>query len=131
MKELTAFFKDHLLTISILNIGVFVGFMLATFIIFSKLPHDYWTARKAQTASKNRCLRIMRNLLAIPVFLIGCLMLLLPGQGVLTILLSLMLADFKKKEEWLELIIRREKVRKGLDYIRKKMKCRPFSWPAD
>lgn len=131
MKELVTFFKDHLLAISLINVGVFVGFMLAIFIIFSKLPHDYWITRKKKSTSHGSGLKILRNILAAPVFLMGCLMLLLPGQGVLTILLSLMLADFEKKERWLELIIQRKKVRKGLDYIRKKMKSRPFSWPAD
>ena len=40
---------------------------------------------------------IVRNVVALPLFVLGVIMVVAPGQGILTIVLSLMLADFPGK----------------------------------
>ena len=127
MEALTSFFKEHLLAITLINIGTFVIFLVATFVIFAHLPRNYWiNYHEGKTSLKIKC---VRNVLALPVLLMGLLMLLLPGQGLLTILLALMIADFEYKHTLIDKIISKPKIRESLNYIRSKMKRPPFEWP--
>lgn len=126
--EIFNFFKENLVVISILNIGVFLGFIVAIIFVFSKLPKNYWICSQQDQESSLK-MKVLRNLLAIPVAILGALMLLLPGQGLLTLLLALMLADFRLKQDWINRIIAKKKIRESLDYIRRKMGRSPFTWP--
>jgi len=56
----------------------------------------------------------------------GLFMLVLPGQGILTILAGLVLLDFPGKFLFLRWLVRKEKVLKSLNWIRKKGKKEPF-----
>lgn len=126
--EIFQFFKENLVIISILNIGVFLGFIAAIIFVFSKLPKNYWICSQVDQESSLK-MKVLRNILAFPVAILGALMLLLPGQGLLTLLLALMLADFELKQELMAKIIAKKKIRESLDYIRRKMGRSPFIWP--
>jgi hypothetical protein len=72
---------------------------------------------------------IFRNVCGIVLFLAGTAMLFLPGQGVLTMLIGLLLLSFPGKQKIIHSLIHRKMTRQSLDWIRKKRGRKPFKWP--
>ena len=64
---------------------------------------------------------MVRNILGLMLILAGIVMLVLPGQGVLTIIVGLIITDFPQKERWLQKVITLRSVQKGLNLIRRKL----------
>jgi len=56
-------------------------------------------------------------------------MLFLPGQGILTILISLLLLSFPGKQKLFNYLIHKPTLQHTLDWIRKKSGSQPFTWP--
>ena len=76
-------------------------------------------------------LLIIRNLLGILLGVAGVAMLFLPGQGLLTILLGILLISFPGKHRLIIRLIRRPSVRRSLDWIRVKRNKPTFLWPEE
>ena len=105
--------------------------MLATLIavplILLRLPEDYFSypdRHRVSWASRNRVLRIpfflAKNILGVILVSAGILMLALPGQGILTIIVGLVLMEFPGKyraERW---VINRPSVLRAINWIRAK-----------
>ena len=89
----------------------FVGTLLIVPVLVCRIPVDYFShTRREPTAWVEHhpvirmALLLVRNLLGYVVILMGIAMLVLPGQGLLTIILGLMLINFPGKyrlERWL------------------------------
>jgi len=95
---------------------VLTALLLPVFIV--RLPEDHFLASRRELAQRRNVWqwvgRVVKNVLGMLFVLAGIAMLLLPGQGVLTILIGLLLVDFPGKR-WLELrIVRRPKI---LDFM--------------
>ncbi len=69
---------------------------------------------------------VLKNLLGLVLLLAGIVMLLLPGQGLLTILLAVYLLDFPYKHRIEASILSKSQVRQSLNWLRAKMGKRPF-----
>ena len=80
-----------------------IGVVLLPLLVI-RLPEDYFIPliRRRASTGTNRMRRpvvvVIRNLLAVPLFLAGVLMLFTPGQGALMILLALSVASFPGKD---------------------------------
>ena len=129
MEEIYQFTLEHIVAITIINIALFVGFIVIVAVAFSALPTDYWQERK-HLKHQSLNFKIGRNILALPIFLMGVLMLFLPGQGLLTILLALLVSDFSYKRNLINKIISKQKVRDSLDSMRLKLGKKSFDWPT-
>jgi hypothetical protein len=99
-----------LLAMAIFSAVVFVGSLIAIPFILVRLPVDYFDVRVPRAWMKGRnpairtVSRIIRNIVGFLLFVAGISMLLLPGQGVLTILIGISLMDFPGKrrlEAWI------------------------------
>ena len=79
--------------------GVSLALCLASVLVVSwsvcRLPEDYLVTSQAwpRVHGWARVRRVLRNLLALLVLLVGLLLLVLPGQGLLTILAGCLLLD--------------------------------------
>ena len=71
-------------------------------------------------------LKIAKNLLAYCVIAAGVAMLVLPGQGVLTIIGGLLLADFPGKHRFLRWLITRPPVLRGVNWLRERARREPL-----
>ena len=87
-----------------LSVVTFVGSLLALPVLVARLPVDYFTdpRRHRNRLRQDRplfyvALRGLKNLVGWALILSGILMLVLPGQGLLTILIGLILIDFPGK----------------------------------
>jgi hypothetical protein len=73
------------------------------------LPADYLQA-KWQAPPRSRVLRVLRNLLGLLLVVLGLAMLILPGQGLLTLLVGVLLLDFPGKHRLVARLLSRPKV---------------------
>jgi len=98
-----------------------------------RLPADYFTETRRQPlgswhghAFLRPVLLVIKNLLGIVLLIAGLVMLIVPGQGLLTIAVALILLDFPGKfrlERWLAT---RPAVWRSLNWLRKRAGYKPF-----
>ncbi len=108
-----------------LSVVMFVGSLFLVPWLIVRLPPDYFLAERrpsrgwmALHPGVRVLLRVGRNIAAIVLILAGLAMLVLPGQGMLTILVGFMVSDFPGKyrvERW---IVSRPSVLRVLNWIR-------------
>ena len=89
----SVFGRDLLLALAAFSVVAFLATFLLTPLVLTRLPVDYLT-REVTRARLSPVLFVLKNALGLLVVLVGVLMLVLPGQGILTIVLGLGLVDF-------------------------------------
>lgn len=125
-------------------IGWLAATSLATFVIsgvalpwlLTRLPEDYFTETDGPVRPpwpRQRALywswRLLKNLLGVVLLAAGVIMLLTPGQGILTILAGLWLMDLPGKRRWERQLVGRPKVFASINWIRRKAKRPPLQAP--
>jgi hypothetical protein len=88
-----------LLAISVCSVVLFILSLLFASWALRRLPEDFLLRREPPPKAHGMALfgDILRNLAGIALFIVGVLMLVLPGQGLLTMLAALTLMDFPGK----------------------------------
>lgn len=110
---------DTLLTVSIiLSIVVFIGSLIAIPIMVIRLPEDYLVHPPEKT--KSLPLKIAKNALGVALLAIGVAMLVLPGQGVLMVIVGLMLVDFPGRHKLVAKLMKKPKVQRVITAIRRR-----------
>lgn len=111
----------------------FVGSLLAVPIIVVRIPRDYFSMprRKADSwGHRNMIARsvvvLFKNVLGCLLVLAGLAMLVLPGQGLLTLFTGLLLMDFPGKYRLERFLISREPVGRGINWIRRRWGVAPL-----
>jgi hypothetical protein len=98
------------------SVAMFVATVLAIPIFFAKIPDDFFVRRSRHTLAK----RALRNAAGWLLVLLGIAMLVLPGQGLLTLLVGLTLVDFPGKHRLLRWALLQPKMKHALDALREK-----------
>lgn len=117
--------RDHAWWIGAASLLTFVGSLVLLPVLVVRMVPDYFLpGRPAAFGGAHPVLRVFglvgKNLVGIVLLLAGVAMLFIPGQGLLTMLMGLALMDFPGKrvaEVWL---VRRTKVNRALNWIRRK-----------
>jgi hypothetical protein len=86
-------------------------------------PADAWSARHPIIRAVGR---VLKNVLGATLLVSGVWMLILPGQGLLTILVGLMLLDFPGKRGIERSIVSRPGVLRALNWIRRRAGREPL-----
>jgi archaellum biogenesis protein FlaJ (TadC family) len=120
----------------VLSVATFVGTLIAVPVLVVRIPSDYFVHRKRHPAnwrSQHPILRFatlaLKNVTGIVFIIVGLAMFVLPGQGILTLLIGIVLLDFPGKfalEQWL---IRKRLVAKSVNWIRAKANRPPLEIP--
>lgn len=120
-----------------LSLATFAGSLLALPFIAARLPADYFHHRHREhhyeayaDPGAHFMLVVFKNLLGFIIILAGVVMLVLPGQGLLTILIGLVVMDFPGKytlECWL---VSRPAVFRGVNWLRAKAGSPPLEAPG-
>lgn len=101
------------------------------------LSHEHFLTSNRQTLVWKDELRsrpvllvchLIKNLLGLSLLLVGVVLLFMPGQGLITILLSVLLIDFPNKHFLVGRIIAKPNIRSGLNKMRLFMRRRPFEF---
>ncbi len=134
--EILPFNPDWLIAAAI---GSLVLFLLSLFFIpwlITRLPSDYFTDETRHTSKTQNMhpilyysLRLLKNILGGLLIIAGILMLVLPGQGILTILIGIGLADFPGKFRFLRKLAQQPPVFRTMNWIRKKTHKEPLQEP--
>jgi archaellum biogenesis protein FlaJ (TadC family) len=119
--------------LAVFSVLTFAGSLLVIPLVAARIPADYFCAeRRGKTLWRKRrpglrmILLILKNMLGLVLFLAGVLMLFLPGQGLLTIFLGIMLMDFPGKYRLERYIISRGPVLRGINWFRKRSGVAPL-----
>ncbi|MEQ9096145.1 MAG: PGPGW domain-containing protein [Phycisphaerales bacterium] len=121
--------------LGLVSVVVFVGSLLIMPALIVRIPRDYFVhdvrppSRWASHAPWLRLsLRIGKNVLGIVLVLGGIAMLVLPGQGLLTIFAGFILLDFPRKYAFEKWLVRHRWVRGPLNWVRRRNGREPLAF---
>ncbi len=121
----------------IFSILAFVGTLLAIPAILIRLPPDYFQNHhhKPWFANHHPIVRagglFIKNVVAIIFIIAGIAMLVLPGQGLLTMLLGILFLDFPGKHRIESRLIQNPHILKAINALREKAGKPPFTFDHD
>ncbi len=122
--------------LGVVSLVTFVLSLVAVPWLVGRLHAKYFLPgwRKSETVGLRHplvtsVLHVLRNLAGIFLFFAGLAMLVLPGQGVLTMFIALCLLDFPGKDVLFQRLTRYERMQKLLNWMRVKQGKRLFVFP--
>jgi ABC-type amino acid transport system permease subunit len=120
------------------SIIVFLATLIGVPLLIIKLPENYLLDQRAHSLRRyvvgtplDIPYRIGKNLLGGVLVVCGLAMLVLPGQGLLTILAGLLLLTFPGKKRAIQAILQRKGVVRAANWIRCKANQPPLRWPGE
>ena len=136
-EPLTEFLAAHEVLVLSLLTASFLAFtltLLAVPWLVVRIPHDYFAGRERAPAVQhsNRFLHyglaFLKNFFGLVFIVIGLSMLVLPGQGLLTILIGVMLLDFPGKYAFECWLVRRRPILHSINWLRARFGHRPLEF---
>ncbi len=119
------------------SLVMFFGTLLVIPPLVARIPPDYFVRRRRERMLKSGrhpaigyALLIGKNLIGAFFVLAGLAMLVLPGQGVVTILIGLLFLDFPGKFRLESKIVRQAPVMRALNWMRERAGRPPLIVPA-
>lgn len=113
------------MSVLLVAILIYVASIVAVPWLVIRIPRDYLLQEppvSTEWAHHHPAIRlslnVAKNLIAYMVIAAGVLMLFLPGQGVLTIIAGLLLADFPGKHRLIRWTLRRPAVLRSVNWLR-------------
>jgi len=120
----------------VLSLGSLVGVVLGVPWIVARLPQDYFTRaqRRSWRAGPQApwyatVLTLAKNVLGLILVALGLLMLVTPGQGVLTLVAGILLMNFPGKYQLERWLVSRGGVMRALNWLRRSRGLVPFDPP--
>ena len=95
--------------------------------LISIIPHNYFVDKKRVSFIKMKnplmwlLIIIIKNLIGLILIICGILMLILPGQGVLTIITGLIFLDYPGKFRFERSLVRNKLILNSMNWIRRKL----------
>lgn len=121
--------------LGILSLLTFVGSLFAIPWIIGKLPPDYFILHRRLVEARHerhpvlaKIIFVARNIIGILFLAAGMAMLVLPGQGIITMLIGISFMDFPRKHNIVDNLIHRPRIMKLLNWLRRKGKKTPFQF---
>ena len=121
--------------LGLLSVLTFIGSLIAIPWIIARLPVNYFIRHRQLVAERHerhpliaKLIFVCRNFIGIVFLIAGIVMLVLPGQGIITILIGISFMDFPKKHHLVDYLVHRKKVITFLNWIRQKEKKPPFEF---
>ena len=118
-----------------ISIATFVGTVFVIPWLIARLPADYFLSVRRPRPPDRRHLAIRlvllvaKNLIGALLVASGIAMLVLPGQGLLAILMGLVLLDYPGKRRFERWLIGRRVIRRPIAWIRRRAGREPFLLP--
>lgn len=116
-EQLQSWFESSVpwLAATALSVTLFVGTLVAIPILSIRLPSDYFVR---PSKPRPRWKVVLRTAFAALLIVMGLLMLVLPGQGILTLLIGISLLDFPAKRAWQNRLLQRPAVLRTMNRLR-------------
>jgi hypothetical protein len=133
LKELLQNSESLLWTLGILSFLTFILTLLVVPWLIIRIPDDYFNEKKRIPmlwSERHPIIRIpflfAKNLLGGVLILLGIVLLITPGQGLLTILIGIILVDFPGKFRFERRLIQLSPVLRSVNWLRKKGNKNPL-----
>lgn len=117
-----------------LSIAMFIGTLIAIPCLVMRIPDDYYLqdGRKRPPMFHDRkVLRIIyliaKNVIGYIFIGVGIVMLVLPGQGILTMLVGAILINFPGKQGFVRWMVSRHSVLRSVNWLRRRAGRRPLT----
>jgi len=118
--------------ISCLSAAMFVGSLLLIPWLVARAPSDYFVRPASpQHGGLGLLAKVARNLLGALLLVVGLLLLVLPGQGLLLVLLAVTLMDIPGKHALIQRMVQKPPVWRALSYLRERAHKDPFERPQE
>jgi hypothetical protein len=121
-----------------LSLVAVIGTIIGVPWVVTRLPHDYFSRPRRAVWRESAdepvfalVLGVLKNLLGALLVLLGLVMLVTPGQGLLTLLIGLLLMNFPGKYQLERWLVLRPGVLRGLNWLRGRRDQVPFDSPAE
>ncbi|MCP4746589.1 MAG: hypothetical protein GY874_10695 [Desulfobacteraceae bacterium] len=120
--------------LGIISVIMFIGTLIVVPLLIVKLPQDFLELKKHTTSHSWLKLGyvpylILKNLLGVILVIAGIAMLVLPGQGILTIIIGLTLVNFPGKHKLICGILIQKKIRRSINNLRSRFNRPPLDLP--
>ena len=127
-------YPDFWLWLGAISVLLFVISILTLPWLLSQIPVDYFTKPKPTLSTRDftptrLIVFFIRNTIGILLIFLGILMLVLPGQGLITIIAGIILVNFPGKFAFEKWLIRRKGVYKMINWLRAKRSQPPLQKP--
>ena len=136
INALIVWFSNHpgiLITLGISSVFIFILSIVGISWFVAQIPDDYFLSTKRQRTKwgqEKPILRLLfllvKNIVGIFLIFAGLLMIILPGQGFLTIVTGLLLINYPGKFKLEQKIVAMPSIFKALNWIRKKANKNPL-----
>ena len=136
MSNLLGWATDHqqlLVWAGVISLIVFILSLLSLPWLVSQIPEDYFLPKKRQPTQWKQLHPIIRllaligkNLIGYGLIVAGLLMLFLPGQGILTLVMGLLLVDYPGKFRLERKLVKTPAILNSLNWLRRKAKRPPL-----
>jgi hypothetical protein len=119
-------------TLAAISALFWIGTLIAVPIVIVRLPADYlnrkerWFPRNPKPAYWQYPYIFIKNIFGILFIIAGLAMLVLPGQGLLTLALGLALINFPKKHRLIRRILGQKRILRAINRLRHRAKKPPL-----
>lgn len=107
------------------SLGMFLATLAGIPLFLVRIPDDYFVRRRKHS----RAVSVLRTIVGILLVALGIAMLVLPGQGLLTVLVGLTLMDLPFKKRLIRKLLSNEKISRSLTKLRRKHGRGPLKLP--
>ncbi len=123
--EFVSNYKTYILWLATISLFVFIFSLVSIKWLVALIPTDYFVKKNISESKKSYSLLwlmsiIVKNIIGYTLILGGILMLVLPGQGLFTILMGLILSNYPGKYTIEKRIISIPSILKTINWLRKK-----------
>lgn len=123
--EFVSNYKTYILWLATISLFVFIFSLVSIKWLVALIPTDYFVKKNISKSKKSYSLLwlmsiIVKNIIGYTLILGGILMLVLPGQGLFTILMGLILSNYPGKYSIEKRIISIPSILKTINWLRKK-----------
>jgi len=134
LPTLTSVTAANLFLLGVVATVTFFASLILVVIVLSRLPATFFldSHDRGFWIDHHPLLRItaivLKNLLGIAIVAFGLFLSVpgIPGQGILTILLGLVLIDFPRKRKWERKLLGIPRIRRAVDHLRRRAGRPPF-----
>jgi len=140
LETLSQWIAGHHLLLTTLGFGsllVFIGSLFFLPWLIARIPADYFCHERREPAPWKQlhplarfAVLLLKNLVGLALLLAGVAMLLLPGQGWLSIFLGLILMDYPGKFQLERQIVSRPKLLQLINWLRRRQNQPPLLFEA-
>ena len=128
--QATADYHQYFFWMGIVSFVVFIASLLLTPLLLGKIPQDYFIHTNQHKVEIEHLghliIVVIRTLIGFVLLIAGIIMLVTPGQGIISILLGLFLMEFPGKRKLELKLINHEPTFKALNWLRGKANKEPF-----